>query len=142
MTAIKQPAKPTTKRKASPRARRVKIGTPWLVMLFKLIATIAAGFLPIASYWIMHYEIMPNASSIDLLIVIKILLVLAALVYSAPTLAAWANNWTSNKYKSWGFTILLEGVMIGSDTQWLALCALGILTLVNAAIAFDKNQTN
>jgi len=134
-------SKPVTKRKPTPKAKRVKIGTPWLNHVFKLIATCAAGFLPLASYWIMHYEIL-TATSIDLLVILKILLVLAALVYSAPTLAAWANNWTGNKYKSWGFTILLEGVMIGSNTQWLALCALGILTLVNATIAFDKNQSN
>lgn len=129
------------KRTTRKPAKKLAIKTNWLKQIFKLIATVSAGFLPLASYWIMHYEIMPNSHQIDLLIVLKILLVLAALVYSAPTLAAWANNWTQNRLKSWGFTILLEGVMIGSGTQWLAIMALVILTGVNAAIAYDKNNS-
>jgi hypothetical protein len=128
--------KPKTKRKS---VKKVIIKTPIIKQAFKVLATIAAAFLPIASYWIAHNELL-NVSVMGVQEYIKAVLVLAALAYSAPTLAAWACNWTHCKIKAWGFTILLEGVMISSSTDWLAFTALAILATINAAIAFDKNN--
>ena len=72
----------------------------------RLLAACAAGFLPVASYILAHIE----SHSQPWLWV----LVLAALAYSAPTLASWAASWTHKAHgltahlKAWGFTILLE----------------------------------
>jgi VIT1/CCC1 family predicted Fe2+/Mn2+ transporter len=91
-------------------------------------AALAAGFLPIASYVIAHYE-----SKTEPMLWI---LVAAALMFSAPTLAAWAQKWTGNAYKAWGFTILLEGVMVFSHLQALSYAGLAILVLINATNAY------
>jgi len=104
----------------------------------RIFATFAAGILPIAAYWIAHYEAPENPA--------MWILVACALLYSAPTLALWAENlWITDTkvwkvtipawMKSWGFAILLEGVMTFSKTEALALSALAILAGVNAAIA-------
>lgn len=135
-TLVNTPIKKPVKRKP---AKKVIIKTPVIKQAFKVLATIAAAFLPIASYWIAHNELLV-VDAWTYAEWVKAILVLAALAYSAPTLAAWACNWTHCKIKAWGFTILLEGVMIASSTDWLAFSALAILATINAAIAFDKNQ--
>src|SRR5260370_29742756 len=58
----------------------------------RLLAACAAGFLPVASYILAHIE----SHSQSWLWV----LVLAALAYSAPTLASWAASWT-HKGQGW-----------------------------------------
>ena len=76
----------------------------------RLLAGCAAGFLPVASYILAHIE---SRSEPWLWA-----LVLAALAYSAPTLASWAASWTHKGkaktalFKAWGFTVLLEGTIV------------------------------
>lgn len=91
-------------------------------------AALAAGFLPVASYVLAHFESVTNP--------MLWILVAAALMFSAPTLADWAKKWTGNAYKAWGFTILLEGVMVFSHLQALSYAGLAILVLINATNAF------
>jgi hypothetical protein len=73
----------------------------------RLRAACAAGFLPVASYILAHIE----SHSEPWLWV----LVLAALAYSAPTLANWAATWTHKGHgltahlKAWGFTGSAQG---------------------------------
>lgn len=92
-------------------------------------AALAAGFLPIASYVIAHYESQTQP--------MLWILVAAALMFSAPTLAGWAQKWTGNAYKAWGFTVLLEGVMVFSHIQALSYAGLAILVLINATNAYS-----
>lgn len=91
-------------------------------------AAIAAGFLPVASYVLAHFESQTNP--------MLWILVAAALMFSAPTLATWAQKWTGNAYKAWGFTILLEGVMVFSHITALSYAGLAILVMINATNAF------
>jgi hypothetical protein len=95
----------------------------------QFIAASAAAFMPLASYIVAHYE--TEASPW------KWLLVLAALSFSAPTLAQWAQTWCKGQSKAWGFTILLEGVLIGSSTQYLAIAGLVILVSINCHSAWQ-----
>jgi hypothetical protein len=97
-------------------------------------AGIAAGFLPVASFVIAHYE---SATQPMLWI-----LVAAALLFSAPTLASWAQKWCGSQYKAWGFTILLEGVMVFSHIQALMFAGLTILVLINATNAWALAKKN
>jgi VIT1/CCC1 family predicted Fe2+/Mn2+ transporter len=97
-------------------------------------AALAAGFLPIASYVLAHFESKTNP--------MLWLLVGAALLFSAPTLASWAQKWCGNQYKAWGFTILLEGVMVCSHTEVLSYAGLTILVLINATNAWTLAAAN
>lgn len=106
----------------------------------QVIAGIAAGFLPVASYVIAHIEaqqanavLIPYTNQPALY-----LLVLAALAYSAPTLATWAKRWAGSAWKAWSFTVLLEGVMVFSHIQPLSLTGLVLLVSINAVTAYGK----
>ena len=102
----------------------------------RLLAGCAAGFLPVASYILAHIE---SRSEPWLWA-----LVLAALAYSAPTLASWAASWTHKGkaktalFKAWGFTVLLEGTMVLSHLPALSLSGLIILVAINSAQAFNR----
>jgi|AntAceMinimDraft_5_1070358.scaffolds.fasta_scaffold06869_3 hypothetical protein len=94
----------------------------------QFIAAVAAGFLPVASYIIAHHEMQDNKWLAGL--------VVAALLFSAPTLAEWAQKWCKSPWKAWGFTVLLEGVMVLSSIPALSLSALGILAAINCHSAW------
>lgn len=100
----------------------------------QIIVTLAAGFLPIASYVVAHIE---AAGDRWLWILVG-----ACLLFSAPTLATWSLTWTGNgwlgRIKAWGFTIVLEGTMIFSHTELLRLSGMVLLVVINAAYAFKQ----
>ena len=93
------------------------------------IAASAAAFLPVASYVIAHSNGNPWLW----------LLVVSGLAFSAPTLAEWAYRWCHSRAKAWGFTILLEGVMILGENEWLALTGLALLCIINCYSAWYKS---
>jgi hypothetical protein len=99
----------------------------------QVIAAIAAGFLPAASYVIAHVEAPTNPY--------LYILVVAALGYSAPTLVTWSKKWAGHIAKATGFAILLEGVMVLSHIEALSLTGLTILVLINSTTAFNKAVT-
>jgi hypothetical protein len=121
-------------RSAAPKRKPVKVHH--IRTVNRLLAACAAGFLPVASYILAHVE----SHSQPWLWV----LVLAALAYSAPTLASWAASWTHKGHgktallKAWGFTILLEGTMVLSHLQALSMSGLIILVAINSAQAFHR----
>lgn len=98
----------------------------------QIIAALAAGFLPIASYVIAHVEATQEGKSY------LYGLVACALAYSAPTLAKWSEKWAGHAVKAWGFTILLECVSVLSHIQWLNLSGLAILVIINSTTAYAK----
>ena len=126
---------PKAEKAAAPKTRKqataapIKINAAQKRTIGQIMASIAAGFLPIASFVMAHYE---SAQTPYLWI-----LVAAALMFSAPTLADWAYKWAGNKYKAWGFTVLLEGVMVASNTEWLSFGGLIILVAINASNAWE-----
>lgn len=102
--------------------------------LNSLLAAVAGGFIPAASYVLAHIEAPGRTYLYGL--------VLASLVYSAPTLAAWAGRWCDGRVKAWGFCALLEGVMILSQIPALNLVGLAILVGINSASAWDRAKSN
>jgi len=88
-----------------------------------LIGTAIGGFVPTASYVLVHGE----AALKSWLVV----LVLGALIFSALSVYQWAHAAFQSGLKAAGFCILTEGTMVLSHTQWLALAALAILILIN-----------
>jgi len=96
----------------------------------QFLAAIAAGFLPVASYYLAHVEAPMKPYLFTL--------VAAALGYSAPTLAKWAESWTRNVWKAWAFTLLLEGVMVFSHCIALNLTGLAILVSINGVNAWAQ----
>jgi hypothetical protein len=106
----------------------------------QIIAAIAAGFLPVASYVIAHQEA-PKTQPIEILghqFQLLWVLVAAALAYSAPTLVTWSKKWTGHVVKAIGFTVLLECTSVFSHIEWLNLSGLAILILINSTTAFSK----
>lgn len=126
MTSAK---KNVAKAQNNARAKQLRVSAARKRNLNKSFASLAAGFLPIASYVLAHYE---SKTTPELWI-----LVAFALLFSAPTLAAWAQKWCVHQYKAWGFTGLLEGVMVLSHTQALSYAGLAILVLINASNAWE-----
>jgi hypothetical protein len=116
-------SKPTPRKKPA-----VKLNASDKRMFGQFIAAVAAGFLPIASYMLAHQEVKTQP--------MLWILVLAALVFSAPTLATWAKKWCGGQYKAWGFTILLEGVMVCSQIELLSVAGLIILIAINGHSAW------
>ena len=121
---------------SKPRVAKLKI-TPANSRTFgQGLAAVSAGFLPLASFIIAHQEV---ASRPYLWC-----LVAAGLAFSAPTLSEWAQRWCKSVWKAWGFTILLEGVMIFSSTTYLSIGGLAILMSINCysawALAGKKNR--
>jgi len=117
------PEKP--KRKTIPA---VKLTAKEQRTIGQVLAAIAGGFLPIASFVLAHVEVQEQP--------FKWILLAAALLFSAPTLAEWAQKWCHGVYKAWGFTVLLEGVMVFSSSQYLALAGLAILVAINCNSAW------
>lgn len=126
---VKGEAKAAPKTRKQATAAPIKINAAQKRTIGQIMASVAAGFLPIASFVMAHYESKTNP--------LLWVLVAAALMFSAPTLADWANKWSGNKYKAWGFTILLEGVMVASHTEWLSFAGLIILVAINATNAYQ-----
>lgn len=118
-----------------PAARKQVTATPIKVsvaqkrMVGQFCASIAAGFLPIASYMLAHYESQTNP--------FMWVLVIAALMFSAPTLVDWSKKWCGSTTKAVGFAVLLEGVMIMSHNQILSLVGLVILVAINSSNAWE-----
>lgn len=130
-SAPKAPVAKTTapKSRKQPTVAPIKINAAQKRTIGQIFASVAAGFLPIASFVMAHYESKQNPY--------LWILVAAALAFSAPTLAAWAQKWCGHAVKAWGFTILLEGVMVASHTEWLSFAGLMILIAINAVNAYE-----
>lgn len=134
---IAAPAKKATKKKViakvrtrkQPSSSPVKVSAAQKRAVGQVAAALAAGFLPIASYILAHFESKQNP--------MLWCLVAAALMFSAPTLVDWAKKWCGSKFKAVGFAVLLEGVMVFSHIQALSLCGLAILVLINSSNAWE-----
>jgi len=83
---------------------------------------------PVASYQLAHHEVVPGAA---LYAQPAAWMVLGALCFSALTVYGWAKMAFGSGVKALGFVVLLEGVLVASQTPWLALGALGYLVAVN-----------
>lgn len=123
-------AKTVSSSAKKPARKKVVVNAAQKRSVGQIIAALSAAFLPIASYVIAHFEMKGNPY--------LVILVIAALAFSAPTLVHWATKWCGNVYKAIGYTVLLEGVMILSGIQVLSYCALGILSVINCYAAYSN----
>lgn len=123
-TAAKKASSSARKSVRMPKLRQAELRT-----LGQFIAALAASFLPVASYVLSHYEAKTQP--------MMWCLVAAALMFSAPTLAEWAKRWCKSQSKAWGFTILLEGVMVFSTSAWLGYAGLLVLIAINCNSAWQ-----
>jgi len=95
-------------------------------ILTRIVAALAASFLPAATYTVVHYQAPVNP--------MYWILALAGLAYSAPTVAKWAQGWAHSPYKAWAFTVLTEG-MLSFGLPAMSITALVILVGINALCA-------
>ena len=123
---VSKVAAPKTRKQVT--AAPIKVSAAQKRTIGQFCASIAAGFLPVASFIMAHIESKDNPY--------LWILVAAALVFSAPTLAEWAGKWCGSMVKAWGFTVLLEGVMVFSHTEALSIAGLVILVAINASNAW------
>ncbi len=86
------------------------------------------GFVPLASYWIAHHEVVGAGYWMPVMVT----LVFGGLIYSAKTVYQWARVAFDCPWKAVGFVVLLEGTMIFSNTMWLGVTALSLLIGMNA----------
>lgn len=127
--ALKLAEAPKAKATPKPKAKVVpKLNVAEQRTVGQFIAALAAGFLPLASFVIAHHETGDRWWMWGL--------VIAGLSFSAPTLAEWATRWCKDWWKAWGFTVLLEGVMVFSRTDYLAVGGLAILMIINCHSAW------
>lgn len=92
--------------------------------LAALLGGLLGGGVPVASYWLAHHELSRGP--------LVWVLVGGGLVFSALTVVRWGVHAFGSAVKAVGFTVLLEGVLVGSATPWLALGALAYLVAINA----------
>ncbi len=107
--------------------RQVTLAFRRKALLATLIGFLLGGFVPVACYVVAHRE----GASFDLAGGKSLGLVIGGLAYSAKTVYEWSRLAFESAFKSIGFVVLLEGVMITSATPWLALTALGYLVVIN-----------
>ena len=93
-----------------------------------ILAAVAAAFVPVGVFVTSHKALTTGSAPLAVLSI-------AGLVYSIPSVVAWAQKWTGHRAKAIGFTVMLEGIMTISGEPWLAGIALAILAGVNAMIA-------
>ncbi|PTY03928.1 hypothetical protein DB346_02850 [Verrucomicrobia bacterium LW23] len=60
------------------------------------------------------------------------ILVAGALLFSAKTVWQFGQRAFNDRWKATGFVLILEGVMVFSSTDWLAMTALAYLIIINA----------
>ena len=94
--------------------------------LAAVVGMLLGGFVPLAVYVVAHSESGAFAGHER-----AWALITGGLVYSARTVYEWARLAFTSAFKSVGFVVLLEGVMVTSTTRWLALAALGYLIAIN-----------
>lgn len=92
----------------------------------RLIAGAAAGFIPLCTFAVVHYQAPDNPYYWTL--------ALCGPAYSAPTVATWAVSWAKHKPKAWAFTILVEA-MLSVGLPWMSYAALLILVTINVQSA-------
>ena len=103
--------------------------------LAAVLGAALGGLVPLASYWLSHFEL---DRSVDLWAQLPAWLVLGGLVYSATTVYGWAKLAFGSGVKAAGFCVLVEGVLLASRTPWLAVLALCYLITINAVATASR----
>ncbi|HTA90913.1 MAG TPA: hypothetical protein VK745_15085 [Polyangiaceae bacterium] len=94
--------------------------------LAAVVGLLLGGFVPLAVYVVARGESGAFAGHER-----AWALITGGLIYSARTVFQWGKLAFTSAFKSLGFVVLLEGVMVTSTTHWLALVALVYLIAIN-----------
>lgn len=95
--------------------------------LSALVGLVLGGFVPLASYTLVHLEVKTRPQLWAL--------VAGGLVYSAISVYGWAAQAFENRIKAAGFVVLLEGTLTFCSITWLSLAGLAILMVLNGVTA-------
>lgn len=91
--------------------------------LSAIMGFLLGGFIPVATYVVVHYEVATYPA--------LWVLVIGGLVYSAISVFKWARMAFNMSAKAYGFVVLLEGVVTFATSHSLALGGLVILIAIN-----------
>ena len=100
-----------------------------------LVALPFGGFVPMAVWCLTHLEAIEPWDWA---------LITGGALFSSLTVIDWGRRILLNTPKAIGFAVLVEGVMITSETDWLSRSALGLLTIINAtscAVALARGES-
>ena len=95
--------------------------------LSTLVATVLAGFVPVASYALIHLEVETRP--------LMWILVAGGLVFSAVHVYHWMRKMFRYWLQALGFTVVLEGNLVFCKIAWLSIAGLVILVLLNGITA-------
>jgi hypothetical protein len=93
------------------------------------VGSVIGAFPPSASFVLAHVE---HAAPDSLKGFLKCLFILGALVFSAKSVYQWCNRAFADNHKALGYVVVLEGVMLCTDTHLLSYSALALLIGINA----------
>lgn len=96
--------------------------------LATIIGLILGGFVPVGSFVVCHEELPRETGWVAFYLLV---LLAGGLLFSAKTVWQWSAAAFQDRWKATGFVLLIEGIMVGSKTSWLAWGALAILVVVN-----------
>ena len=123
----------TTRRRKAPKKvgviGQIKTAFSPGARLGTFIGIAVGGSPPVGSFVICHQEL-PEATGWKWCVLA--LLAFGGLLFSAKTVWQWAAAAFQDKWKATGFVLLMEGIMVWSQTPWLAFYALGMLVFINA----------
>jgi hypothetical protein len=92
------------------------------------LGALLGGLVPLASYTIAHNEYDATKPWYQ----IASWIVAACLLYSSTSVYQWGKLAFKSGVKSLGFVVLMEGILIASRTEWLAIACLVYLVAINA----------
>lgn len=102
-------------------------------------AALLATIVPLSAYWLSHFEVPADyAAGTTWKVIIKLIFVLGALTFSALTVFEWSKRMTKDTRKAIAYTVLVEGAMLASDTNWLGWYTLGLIITINV-VAYGVN---
>jgi len=96
------------------------------------LGALVGAAVPVASYEVAHAEVVLPPSLWDLWRQPCAWVVVACLVFSAPTVAQWGKLAFGGAYKGIALAVIFEVLMVTSRTPWVSLGALGYLVAINA----------
>lgn len=109
---------------------RVKLAFKRGHRLAACCALVLGGFVPLASWVLAHFEL-DRANAGTLHLQLSAYIVLGGLLFSAKTVYDFGRQAFDSAPKALGFVVLLEGILIASETFWLSVAALVLLVAVN-----------
>ena len=107
--------------------------------LTAFVGCVFGGFIPFACFCEAHRELQLD-SSVPFYQQPAFYIVLGGLAFSARTVAQWGFKAFRDRYKTFGYVVLMEGVMVSSRLAWLSIPALVCLIAING-IATACNLT-